>query len=88
MSRRNIRAVLAGTLVFLGGMVAFFFSWAIADSAKSIPLGKTAFGIVSFPIFYVAPIHFTETYFWELAILNYLGWAALAAWLMRLWKSD
>lgn len=88
MTRRNIRAVLAGTLAFFGGLAAFFSAWAIADSTKSIPLARTAFGIASFPIFYVAPIHFAETYFWELAILNYLGWAVLVACLTRLWKAE
>lgn len=88
MSRRNLRAVLAGTLVFVGGLTTFFFAWSTADSTKSIALARIAFGVASFPIFYVAPVHFAETYFWELAVLNYLGWSLLAGVLIRLWTAD
>lgn len=74
-------------MVFIAGLLFFFFAWVAADAIRPIPFARTAFAVASFPVFCISPIHLAETYFWELAIFNYLGWAILAAGLVRLWKS-
>jgi hypothetical protein len=82
-------SAIVGASVFILGLIGFFFAWAAVDATKSVMLAKTLFAIASFPIFtLVSSAHFAETYFWQLATLNYLCWGLFAAWLTRLWKRN
>ena len=83
MSRSNLRAIVVGAVVFILGLTAFFFAWAAVDAIRPVPLARTAFAVLSFPVFTVGIRRFVPKYFWELAIVNYVIWAMLAAWLTR-----
>jgi hypothetical protein len=86
MSHRNVRDGIVGALVFVIGLIGFFLAWATADAIRPIPWTRAIFAIVSFPIFTLSSRHLANAYFWDLAILNCMLWAALAVWVMRLWK--
>ena len=88
MSHRNVRGRIVGTLVFVVAIVAFFFAWAAADALKPTPRAATVFSILSFPVFTITSRRLANGYFWELALLNCLFWAACAVWLMGLWKKE
>ena len=86
MFRRNRRPVIVGAMVFVVGLTSFFVVWAEADAIKPSMLAIAALRVLFFPVFTVVNhAHFAETYFWELAILNYFIWALFAAWLTWLW---
>ena len=88
MSRRLVRDGIVGALAFVAVLTAFFFAWAAADAIRPTRWAGTLFSIVSFPIFTIAPRGLAHGYFWELAILDCMLWAAVVVWLMRLWKPE
>lgn len=83
MPSRIPRHVIVGVVVFIVGLTCFFFAWAAADAIRPVPLARTAFTVLSFPVFTVSSARLATAYFWELAILNYCAWAVLAGWLTR-----
>lgn len=76
---------------FIFALIIFFFVWAAADAVHPYRWQQgfaLAFRVLSFPVFtFTSSVHFAETYFWQLAVLNSLIWAVFAAWLMRRWTS-
>ena len=88
MLRRNVRAVIVGASVFIVALTSSFLLGQAADAIRPMPIARTAFSIISFPIFTLSSAHLGTVYFWQLAFLNCTFWAALAVLLMRLWKSN
>jgi hypothetical protein len=84
--RRFVAPSLVGVLVLIAGLLIFFILWAMADGIRPPSWAHAAFQIISFPIFAIAPKSLSTSYFWELAFLNGLCWAALAALLTWAWQ--
>jgi hypothetical protein len=84
--RRLAAPTLVGALVLIAGLLIFFILWAMADGIRPSPWAHAGFQIISFPLFAMAPKSFSTSYFWELAFLNGLCWAALAALLIWAWQ--
>src|ERR1035437_991884 len=72
MFRRNLKPLIVGAVVFIAGLVSFFFIWAEADAIRPPPWARAIWPLVSFPVFSVTPRLFATMYFWELAFLNNL----------------
>ena len=86
MFRRKLKPLIVGAVVFIAGLVSFFFIWAEADAIRPPSWARAIWPLVSFPVFSVTPRLFATMYFWELAFLNNLVWAALAAGLTQAWR--
>jgi hypothetical protein len=83
---RFVAPSLVGVLVLIAGLLIFFILWAVADGIRPPSWAHTGFQIISFPILAIAPKSLATSYFWELAFLNGLCWAALAALLTWAWQ--
>jgi hypothetical protein len=84
--RRFVAPSLVGVLVLNAVLLIFFILWAMADGIRPPLWAHAGFQIISFPIFAIAPKSLSLLYFRELAFLNGLLWAALAALLTWAWQ--
>jgi hypothetical protein len=83
-----LKPALAGTIVFIAGLASLFIIWAEADGMRPPSWAQMSLYVVSFPLFLFVSRQVSAMYFWELAVLNNLLWAILAAWLTRVFQGQ